>query len=244
MVALYKLKPLQNLTWGNIFSPASDGCLLYTITNIEVVYLLYTSVPTLWIWSTQVDAPPSYDWNVTICPWQNACTFTEANEYFSNKELKILLLSSSLSWIRGPHIFVFKSPIKNIFPTSLYTEHISCKSSILYRNNSKVYVMLNRASIWGGFVRIVTWPEITSPEVRSLEVTGNHITGTGNEREIISCAFYPYFPRFSGTPLDSYRYRIRILQSIAHSPIRIEEKEPIRKHHFRHVVTNEYYVIF
>jgi hypothetical protein len=51
------------------------------------------------------------------------------------------------SWIRGPHIFVFKSPIKNIFPTSLYTNQISWKSSILYRNNSKVYVMLNRASI-------------------------------------------------------------------------------------------------
>jgi hypothetical protein len=49
LVALYKLKPLQNLTWGNIFSPASDGSSLYTITNIEVVYLLYTSVPTLWI---------------------------------------------------------------------------------------------------------------------------------------------------------------------------------------------------
>ena len=42
LVALYKLKPLQNLTWGNIFSPASDGSSLYTITNIEVVYLLYT----------------------------------------------------------------------------------------------------------------------------------------------------------------------------------------------------------
>jgi ACR3 family arsenite efflux pump ArsB len=45
--------------------------------------------------------------------------FTEANEYFSNRELKILLLSSGLNWIRGPHIFVFKSPMKNIFPTSL-----------------------------------------------------------------------------------------------------------------------------
>jgi hypothetical protein len=42
LVALYKLKPLKNLTWGNIFSPASDGSSLYTITNIEVVYLLYT----------------------------------------------------------------------------------------------------------------------------------------------------------------------------------------------------------
>jgi hypothetical protein len=51
LVALYKLKPLQNLTWGNIFSPASDGSSLYTIINIEVVYLLYTSVPTLWILS-------------------------------------------------------------------------------------------------------------------------------------------------------------------------------------------------
>ena len=51
LVALYKLKPLQNLTWGNIFSPASDGSSLYTITNIEVVYLLYiyTSFPTLWL---------------------------------------------------------------------------------------------------------------------------------------------------------------------------------------------------
>jgi hypothetical protein len=48
LVALYKLKPLQNLTWGNIFSPASDGSSLYTITNIEVVYLLYHSVPPLW----------------------------------------------------------------------------------------------------------------------------------------------------------------------------------------------------
>jgi hypothetical protein len=48
LVALYTLKPLQNLTWGNIFSPASDESSLYTITNIEVVYLLYTSVPTLW----------------------------------------------------------------------------------------------------------------------------------------------------------------------------------------------------
>jgi len=45
-------------------------------------------------------------------------------------------------------------------------------------------------------VRIVTSPEITSPEVRSLEVTGNDITGTGNEREIIFRAFFPYFPRF------------------------------------------------
>jgi hypothetical protein len=51
LVALYKLKPLQNLTWGNVFSPASDGSSLYTITNIEVVYLLYiyTSFPTLWL---------------------------------------------------------------------------------------------------------------------------------------------------------------------------------------------------
>jgi hypothetical protein len=47
LVALYKLKPLQNLTWDNIFSPASDGSSLYTITNIEVVYLLYHSVPPL-----------------------------------------------------------------------------------------------------------------------------------------------------------------------------------------------------
>ena len=46
--------------------------------------------------------------------------------------------------------------------------------------------MLNRVSIWGGFVRILT-----------SDVTGN-------QREIISRAFYPYFSRFfSGTPLDS-----------------------------------------
>jgi hypothetical protein len=46
--------------------------------------------------------------------------------------------------------------------------------------------MLNRVSIWGGFVRILT------------------SNVTGNQREIISRAFYPYFSRFfSGTPLDS-----------------------------------------
>jgi hypothetical protein len=30
----------------------------------------------------------------------------------------------------------------------------------------------------------------------SQEVTGNDVTGTGNEREIISAFFYPYLPRF------------------------------------------------
>jgi hypothetical protein len=47
--------------------------------------------------------------------------------------------------------------------------------------------------------------------VTGTEVTGNDVTGTGSERVIISCAFYPYFLRFlpvfpalfAGTPLDS-----------------------------------------
>jgi hypothetical protein len=47
----------------------------------------------------------------------------------------------------------------------------------------------------------VTSPEMTSPEMRSPEVTRscitkNDVTGTGNEKEIISRAFYVYFPRF------------------------------------------------
>jgi hypothetical protein len=49
----------------------------------------------------------------------------------------------------------------------------------------------------------VTSPEMTSPEMRSPEVTRSCITkndvtrtGTGNEKEIISRAFYVYFPRF------------------------------------------------
>jgi hypothetical protein len=58
-------------------------------------------------------------------------------------------------------------------------------------------------------MEIVTSPEMTSPEVAlpemmSPEMTENDVTGTGNEREIISRLFYPYFPPFfSGTPLDS-----------------------------------------
>ena len=44
LVALHKLKPLQNLTWGNVFSSASDGSSLCIITNIEVVYLLCTVI--------------------------------------------------------------------------------------------------------------------------------------------------------------------------------------------------------
>jgi hypothetical protein len=35
---------------------------------------------------------------------------------------------------------------------------------------------------------------MTSPEVASPETTGNDLTGTGNEREIISRVFYPVFP--------------------------------------------------
>jgi hypothetical protein len=54
----------------------------------------------------------------------------------------------------------------------------------------------------------VVLPEMTSPEVASPEVNACAcVTGyddTGNEREIISCTFYPYFPRFLPViPLDS-----------------------------------------
>jgi hypothetical protein len=35
------------------------------------------------------------------------------------------------------------------------------------------------------------------------QVRSSEVTGTGNEREINSRVLYPYFPRFSGTPLDS-----------------------------------------
>jgi hypothetical protein len=51
-----------------------------------------------------------------------------------------------------------------------------------------------------GTAQVVFAGIVTSPEV-----TGNDVTGTGTriERDITSRAFYPYFPYFFGTPLDS-----------------------------------------
>jgi hypothetical protein len=51
-----------------IFSPASDGSSLYTITNIEVVYLLYTSVPTLFKpFQSQLLGHSRYPANNLVC---------------------------------------------------------------------------------------------------------------------------------------------------------------------------------
>ena len=58
-------------------------------------------------------------------------------------------------------------------------------------------------------------------------VTVNDVTGTGNEREIISRVFPPYFPRFLGTPLDS-RYEQWNFDSNQSYPVLLRiQKQPI-----------------
>ena len=66
----------------------------------------------------------------------------------------------------------------------------------------------SRSYLWGMVWGIVTVNDVTGNDVTGSKVTRSCITknaviGTGNEREIISRVFPPYFPRFWGTPLDS-----------------------------------------
>ena len=61
----------------------------------------------------------------------------------------------------------------------------------------------SRSYLWGMVWGIVTVNDVTGSKVTRSCITKNAVTGTGNEREITSRVFLPYFPRFLGTPLDS-----------------------------------------